>query len=125
MPYQPSSMVLFLTNCSLTKAPGGSAEYDEGQAITSVLPNSLGDRLLERRARIFQLVKSASDFYWQGTPVSELAFNQELTSGPDLGGRHTATYLPALDRYEGRFFQALGAEGQPSLAACIHQSLPK
>ena len=29
MAYQPSSMVLFLTNCSLTKAPGGGAKYDE------------------------------------------------------------------------------------------------
>ena len=123
MPYQPSSMVLFLTNCSLTKAPDGSAEYDEAQAITSVLPNSLEDRLLERRARIFQLVKNASDFYWQGTPVSELAFNQELTSGPDLGGRHTATYQPALDRYEGRFFQALGAEGKQRLAESEHHTL--
>ena len=123
MPYQPSSMVLFLTNCSLTKASGGSAEYDEGQAITSVLPNSLGDRLHERRASIFQLVKNASDFYWQGTPVSELAFNQELASGPDLGGRHTATYLPALDRYQGRFFKALGVEGKQRLVESEHHTL--
>ena len=123
MPYQPSSMVLFLTNCSLTKAPGGSGEYDAGRAITSVLPNSLKDRLLQRRASVFKLVKNATDFDWQGIPVSELAFNRELTQGLDLGSRRSATYLPALDRYEGRFFQALGAEGEKRLAESEHHTL--
>ena len=123
MSYQPSSMVLFLTNCSLTKALGGGAGYDAGQAITSVLPNSLGERLLKRRASVFQLVKNATDFEWQGTSVSELAFNRELTLGPDLGGRRTAAYLPALDRYEGRFFQALGAEGKQRLVESEHHTL--
>ena len=128
MSYQPSSMVLFLTNCSLTKALGGGAGYDAGQAITSVFPGSLEERLLQRRASVFQLVKNATDFEWQGTPVSELAFNRELTLGPDLGGRHaatwrTATYRPALRRYEGRFFQALGAEGKRRLVESEHHTL--
>ena len=123
MSYQPSSMVLFLTNCSLTKKPGGAAEYDESQAITSVLPKSLGDRLLERRTSIFELIKNAADFDWQGTPVSELEFNQDLSSGADLGGRHTAAYRPALDRYEGRFFQALGVTGKQRLAESEHHTL--
>ena len=123
MPYQPSSKVLFLTNCSLTKAIGGSIEYDESQAITSDLPEPLGARLLERRASAFQLVKDATDFNWQGTPVSKLEFNQDLSSGRDLGGRHAAAYLPALDRYEGRFFQALGAAGKRRLAESGHHTL--
>lgn len=121
--YQPSSMVLFLTNCSLTKACGGSTKYDAGHTITSVLAGTLADRLVERRAKVFQLVKSATDIDWQGTPVSQLAYNQKLTSGPDLGGRHTATYLPALERYEGRFFQALGGEGKQRLAESKHHFL--
>ena len=123
MSYQPSSMVLFLTNCSLTKAIGGGTGYDENQAITSVLSNSLGDRLLERRRSIFQLVKNAIDFDWQGTLVSELEFNQELSSGRDLGGRHSATYLPAIDRYEGRFFHALGTAGKQRLMESGHHTL--
>ena len=116
-------MVLFLTNCSLTKEFGGSAEYDEAQAITSVLADPLRDRLLKRRASVFQVVKNSTDFDWQGTPVSELEYNRELTSGPDLGGRHTATYLPALDRYEGRFFHTLGAEGKKKLTESEHHTL--
>ena len=123
VPYRPSSMVLFLTNCSLTKAAGGSAEYDESQAITSALPETLGDRLLKRRAGVFQLVKNAPDFHWQGTPVSELEFNRQLSSGRDIGGRHSAAYLPALDRYEGRFFQALGMAGKRRIVESEHHTL--
>lgn len=124
MAYQPSSMVLFLTNCSLTKKRvGGGEEYDEGQAITSALPAHLRDRLLERRASVFQLVKNGTDFDWQGTPVSDLEFNGALSSGRDLGGRHAAAYLPALERYEGRFFQALGATGKRKLLESGHHTL--
>ena len=123
MSYQPSSKVLFLTNCSLTKAGGGSAEYDESQAITSALPDPLGARLLERRASVFQLVKNDTNFDWQGTPVSELEFNRELSRGKDLGGRHDAVYLPALDRYEGRFFQALSTAGKRKLVESGHHTL--
>ena len=123
MAYEPSSKVLFLTNCSLTKAPGGGAEYDDKQAITSVLSERLGDQLLKRRASVFQLVKNAPDFDWQGLPVSELEYNRALSSGPDVGGRHTAAYLPALDRYEGRFFQALGATGKRKLLESRHHAL--
>ena len=123
MAYQPSSMVLFLTNCSLTKETGGGEEYDESQAITSALPEALRDRLLERRKSVFQLVKNGTDFDWQGTPVSDLEHNRALSSGRDLGGRHAAAYLPALDRYQGRFFQALGATGKRRLLECGHHTL--
>lgn len=123
MPHQPSSMVLFLTNCSLTKALDGVTQYDPGPAITSDLPEPLRDRLLNRRSNVFQLVKNDPDLQWQGTPVSELAHNRELASGPDLGGRHAAAYLPALDRYEGRLFQALGAQGKQRLMESEHHTL--
>lgn len=123
MPYQPSSMVLFLTNCSLTKVAGGGEEYDESQAIASALPERLAHRLLERRKSVFQLVKNATDFDWQGTPVSQLEYNRELSSGRDVSGRHAAAYLPALDRYQGRFFQALGAAGKRRLLESGHHAL--
>ena len=123
MPYRPSSMVLFLTNCSLTKAMGGSEEYDENLAVTSALPVRLADRLRERRAGVFQLVKNGIDFVWQGSPVSQLEFNRELCSGRDVGGRHAAAYLPALDRYQGRFFQALGPAGKRRLLESGHHTL--
>ena len=124
MSYQPSSMVLFLTNCSLHKDAGGGEEYDESQAITSALPEALRDQLLERRASVFQLVKKNDpDFDWQGTPVSALEHNRALSSGRDLGGRHAAAYLPALGRYQGRFFQALGATGKRRPLESRHHTL--
>ena len=123
MLYQPSSMVLFLTNCSLTKAVGGGAEYDESQAIASALPDPLSARFRERREDVFERVKNATDFNWQGTPVSALEFNRELSRGKDLGGRRSVAYLPALDRYQGRFFQALGEAGKRRLAESGHHAL--
>ena len=123
MSYQPSSNVLFLTNCSLTKEVGGDTDYDESRAITSVLPDDLRDRLLKQRASVLQLVRNATDFDWQDTPVSELEYNRDLSSGKDLGGRHAAAYLPALDRYKGRFFQALGTAGKQRLVESGHHTL--
>ena len=123
MSYRPSSKVLFLTNCSLTKTRGGIPEYDEQEAITSVLPTSLKNRFLDRREKAFQYVKMAREFTWQGTPVSELEFNKNLAKGKDFGGRRTCAYLPALHRYEGRFFQALGLDGRNKLENSKHHTL--
>ena len=47
-----SSMVLFLTICSFTKARGGEPAYDEKSAITSVLSPESKDRLLGRREAV-------------------------------------------------------------------------
>ena len=123
MPYQPSSKVLILTNCSLTKVPGGSAEYDNREAITYSLPNSLRDGLIKRRASILQLVKTDTEFRFKGVPVSDLQFNQGLVSGVDLGGHNAARYMPALERYQGRFFKALGVEGKRSVVESGHHTL--
>lgn len=51
-------MVLFLTTCSLNKAEGGAARYDEEAAITSLLSPAVKERLLERREAVRQLVKN-------------------------------------------------------------------
>ena len=122
MSYQPSSRMLFLTNCSLTKARGGGPEYDEREAMTAVLPSPLKGRLLERRAKVLQYLGSSPEFTWQGRPVSGLEFNRDLASGKDFGGSRTCAYLPALRRYEGRFFQALGMDGRDRLASSGHHA---
>ena len=46
MRYSPSSKVLFLSICSLTKAGGGNHEYDPGEAIASELTPRLAGKLL-------------------------------------------------------------------------------
>ena len=112
MPRTNPNSVLFLTVCSLTKASGGAPEYDEGLAITSLLPSDLKTRLLERREEARRLVRGEKELDWQGVSLPDLEFNQNLTRGADFGGRHSAAYLPAVERYDGRFFQALGKEGR-------------
>ena len=116
-------MVLFLTICSLNKSGGGEPAYDEGAAITSVLPQDLKAQLLERREAARQLVTGDAALEWQGVPLSELDFNRGLNRGVDFGGRRTAVYLPAVHRYDGRFFHALGADGRKKLAESGHHTL--
>lgn len=117
------SMVLFLTNCSLTKAAGGASAYAEDESIAALLPAKKLQELLERRRAVYQLVKNEPDFTWQGRPVLSLEYNRDLTLGADFGHKHNAQYLPAIDRYEGRFFQALGANGKQRLRASPHHVL--
>ena len=116
-------MVLFLTICSLNKSGGGEPAYDEGAAITSVLPQDLKAQLLERREAARQLVTGDAALEWQGVSLSELDFNRGLNRGVDFGGRRTAVYLPAVHRYDGRFFHALGADGRKKLAESGHHTL--
>ena len=123
MPHEPSSMILFLTICSLTKSTGGEPQYSDADSIASRLPVEMAQRLLIRREELLRLVRDSEEVEWQGVPLSKLEFNRDLTSGPDFGGRRTATYLPALDRYQGRFFQALGPAGKQELRASNHHVL--
>ena len=115
--------VLFLTICSFTKARGGEPAYDEKSAITSVLSPESKVRLLERREAVRQLVTGQVDLELQGNPLSEHDFNRALAKGTDFGGRHTAAYLPAVHRYDGRFFLALGTDGRKNLAESRHHVL--
>ena len=118
-----SSMVLFLTICSFTKARGGEPAYDEKSAITSVLSPESKDRLLGRREAVRQIVTGQADLELQGNPLSEHDFNRTLARGVDFGGRHTAAYLPTVHRYDGRFFLALGTDGRENLAGSRHHTL--
>ena len=50
-------------------------------------------------------VRNQDGFSWG------LDYNRDLVKGLEFGGWKSGAYLPALDRYEGRFFQALGNTG--------------
>ena len=125
MTYQPNSKILILTICSFTKTTGGVDKYNEQDAITSRLSQKARNTLLQHRADVWYLVKLSDRIDWQGVPASELAFNQGLVQGIDLGGHDKpARYLPALQRYDGRFFQALGrAEERLKLLQSKHHFL--
>ena len=120
---QTHSAILFLTTCSLTKSRGGEPHYDENDAIASGVGADLKSRLLARREEVRGLVKGSRDLRWQGVSLADLEFNHDLARGADFGGHHTAAYLPAIDRYRGRFFQALGECGRQALRGRRHGAL--
>ena len=120
---QAHSAILFLNTCSLTKRRGGEPHYDETEAITSSVRAELGRRLRARREEVRSLVKGNRELEWQGVPLADLEFNHDLAKGVDFGGRHTAAFLPATDRYQGRFFQALGDGGRQALRGRRHGAL--
>ena len=120
---QAHGPILFLFPCSLTKSRGGESRYDESEAMTSCVGVDARSRLLERREEVRSLVKENHDLDWQGIPLADLEFNRGLVRGMDFGGRRTAAYLPAIDRYRGRFFHALGEGGRQALRGRGHGAL--
>ena len=103
--------VLFVSSCSLTKAVGGTAAFDEGDGIASVATDH-AQRLLDRREEVRQLVKDRDTVDWQGVLLKDLDYNTGLVRGREFGGSKTASYMPAVDRYQGRFYLALGDAGR-------------
>lgn len=103
--------VLFLVACSLTKASGGTASYDREATIAADVPRH-AERLVARRDEVRERVKNGMTTDWQGVPLKDLAYNRGLAKGSEFAGRRNSAYMPALDRYEGRFFQALGDAGK-------------
>ena len=96
--HKPSSMILFLSICSLTKSRDGDYEYSETDSITSLLPREQAQRLLARRDKVRRFVQDSGQVDWQGVPLNQLEFNRNLAAGQDFGGRRTANFLPAFDR---------------------------
>ena len=123
MQYRPSSKVLFVSICSLTKVDGGCRTYESRDAVASGLAPGLAGQLLRRRELVRQLVVSTSDSVWQGVALSELEYNRDLARGPDFGGSRPAHYRPAVERYDGRFFLGLGSDRAGALRASIHHVL--
>ena len=123
MRYNPSSKVLFVSICSLTKVGGGGGEYDAGEAIASELTPRLGGKLLWRREQVRKLVRGTPDVTWQGVALPELEFNRHLDQGRDFGGDGRARYRPAVERYEGRLFLGMGSDRAAALRASPHHLL--
>ena len=123
MRYSPSSRVLFVSICSLTKAGGGWHEYDADEGIASDLTPRLAGKLQWSRERIRKLVEATPDVKWQGVALPELEYNRHLVRGPDFGGEDRARFRPAVERYDGRFFLGLGADKAALLRASRHHVL--
>src|SRR3989304_9660999 len=109
--YSPSSKVLILTICSLNKKGGGKELYNDIETISFRLSPKIRERLLDGRIKSLDLLFSGR-LEWQGVPLPNLDYNKDLVYGKDFGVnvKHSK-YMPALFRYNGRFYGALGDDG--------------
>ncbi len=120
------SRVLIVTICSNTKIEEGqSKEYQSSDAIGSLLPSESAQILFEGRRRIRALITSGQ-ISRDGKPLRNLPYNESLVHGPDFqlaGITGGGLYLPAMLRYEGRFYTELGSDRLSVLQHTQHHFL--
>jgi hypothetical protein len=103
-----ASRTLFLTICSNHKITGGSPHYDSSNSMPELLPDFSQD-IYDQRNRVRQLIMRG-DTMVKGVPLARLPYNARLTQGGDMGAGGASLYLPAMLRYQGRFYTELGAD---------------
>lgn len=96
---------LILTICSNRKSPNSEAQkYDvNAPKITYDLPD-IGQRLFDARKQAFHCIKRKR----KGSASKESPLNKLLRMGPDIvpdSEEPRGRYMPALKRYDGRFYQ--------------------
>jgi len=121
MSYKPDSKILIITLDSFFKETGGRAEYDPRLSIYYDIPN-IKSRLMEVRQKIWSLLHK-DQIHWQNDE-DELVINRTLLKAEDFDGEvKGALFLPAIYRYTGDFYQALGEEGKQALLLSKHHFL--
>lgn len=111
--YQPTSSILFLGICSLNKSSLSSDEpYQREQSIVARLKDPQAVNLLyQTRKASFDLIIQG-DLENGGVLLAKHPLNRDLRRGPDFNGTARAKYLPAIDRYTGRFYGGKGNDGK-------------
>ncbi|MHB0858802.1 MAG: peroxide stress protein YaaA [Anaerolineae bacterium] len=119
-----SSQILFVTICSNGKVQGPNRPYDASTPLHRLLPRDEGRLLLEGRQRAYDLLRNPVTERGH-EPVKGHPYNRELRKdGPDFGGSAQApVYLPAMERYDGRFYVALGEARREQLQNPRHHLL--
>ena len=117
------SPVLILAIDSFHKKMGGSAEYNDEDTLRHFLRNeTVGTKLLETRGEIFSQL-SERKIHWENCEQEAKEYNQNLVKGKDFGGDAPAQYLPAIERFDGQFYTALGEDGRSGLIHSSHHFL--
>ncbi|WP_292392975.1 hypothetical protein [Methanoculleus sp. UBA303] len=111
--YQPTSPVLFIGICSLNKATFSNDEpYKREQSVAAWLKDSQTVNLLyQTRKASFELIFQGN-LENKGSLLAKHPLNRDLHRGPDFNGTARANYLPAIDRYIGRFYGGKGNDGR-------------
>ncbi|MCY4244660.1 MAG: peroxide stress protein YaaA [Gammaproteobacteria bacterium] len=100
---------LILTICSNHKRlKGAVSQYDSSaRKITDVLPDDMGEKIIDARKRAFEHIKTQAKR--DGKRLADMEYNKDLVKGPDIDPQHatkrTAFYVPAIKQYDGRFFK--------------------
>jgi hypothetical protein len=103
--------VLLVVTGSNNKLEGGSPPYDPAGSLAQLLPRPEAGRLFKCRRRVWNLMRGGKPERG-GKKLRQLPWNKGLVCGPDLGGDdRSGHYLPAAERFAGRFYEALGPEG--------------
>jgi|ADurb_Gel_03_Slu_FD_contig_101_168993_length_2081_multi_2_in_0_out_0_3 mRNA-degrading endonuclease RelE of RelBE toxin-antitoxin system len=111
--YQPTSPVLFLGICSLNKATSSNDEpYKREQSIAAWLKDSQAVNLLYQTRKSSLELTLQGNLENKGSLLAQHPLNRDLRRGPDFNGTARAKYLPAIDRYIGRFYGGLGHNGK-------------
>lgn len=111
--YNPKSPVLFLGICSLNKATVSSDEpYHKDLSIVARLKDPKAIKLLYQARNISFDTIFNGGLENQGILLAEHPLNLGLRRGQDFNGKANAKYLPAIDRYTGRFYAGKGSDGK-------------
>lgn len=122
--YEPSDRILFLAICSFGKSIEGFSSIPGPRAFRERINPDFSEQIVERRQMALNLVRDGKVIFNRANQRDH-EFNTELLkgNGVEFGGTDTAYYLPALWRYDGRFYTALGSHGKKAILASPHHFL--
>ncbi|MCK9306772.1 MAG: peroxide stress protein YaaA [Methanoculleus sp.] len=120
--YDPQSGVLFLAICSFRKAEEGFPYYIEDNTICARFLPDHRDQIASRRKEVFKALRQGKIFFDKANQKGH-PYNQSLAQGRDFGGSEAGFYLPALWRYEGRFYESLKTRGKKAMLNSGHHFL--
>jgi len=125
--YRPCSPILILLGDSFHKKEGpGFAEYRmEDSILGHDLEADTRYSLVHSRQYVIHRLKNGG-LIWQNADLKDSYFNQALAPGEDFGNdvvQSGASYMPAIERYDGDFYTGLGEDGKERLLASGHHIL--
>ena len=104
---------LFLLPCSNTKEEGGTCVYNTTSSTLKYLSENIANKIYDGRRNCYNIIKTHQITRF-GHRISDDDYNKHLIEGRDISiialETEEASYLPAIQRYAGRIYSALGKE---------------
>ncbi len=113
--------ILLITICSNNKKQGGSLFIKGEPSILTKLPEH-ASAIIKKRQAIWHLLKEGEAIR-DGVEISQMQLNSRLKLSPDFGGNESSLFMPAYQRYIGRFFAEVGRNNPSLLTETTHHVL--